>query len=348
MLRFPSCMTQISISVLIASASLASGTAQAHVKWFAPTNVSETPPPLSTVADARFWLLNLAACVLIWAATRFEQTTRVQHAATSLEMVLSTAAAPLPDTIELLLRAGTAAFFISLWTIGSLILTPELQTEVGWIAWIQFTIAVGMVSRRTLPLSALGICALYGYGIWMYGLFHMLDYPLFLGLAGYLALSASDDPKLLNLRMPMVRWSVSASLMWVSIEKFAYAHWSYPILEHHPIITSLFIDPFGLDYHTFMHIAGTIEFTVAFAMIWTPLIRRVAAGVLLILFALAILEFGKIDAIGHIIPIIMVTAIFLDNSKSVQVRPILSPLALAGFLALYTIMYYSVHGIFQT
>ena len=53
---------------------------------------------------------------------------------------------------------------------------------------IQLGIAAGMLSRRTMPLSALGIFVLFAIAIWNYGIFHLADYPVFLGVAVYLAL----------------------------------------------------------------------------------------------------------------------------------------------------------------
>ncbi len=45
-----------------------------------------------------------------------------------------------------------------------------------------------MLSRRTLPLSAAGMVILFGIGIRDYGIFHLADYPIFLGVAAYFAL----------------------------------------------------------------------------------------------------------------------------------------------------------------
>ena len=42
-----------------------------------------------------------------------------------------------------------------------------------------------------------------------------------------------------------------------------------------------------------MILAGLAEFALAFALIWTPLIRRLSAIVLCTLFTVAIILFGK-------------------------------------------------------
>ncbi len=307
----------------------------AHVKWFAPYNIGEAPAPLSGLNDGFFWLLLGIVCLALWGASQLERAWPGRRLADSLDAV----SAPLPERIEPLIRAATAAFFVSLWAIGGMILTPELRTESGWAVWLQLAIAAGMLSRRTIPASALGICVLYGYGIAAYGLFHMLDYPFFIGLAGYLALSGASDRKLLDLRMPVIRWSLAISLMWASIEKLAYAHWTFPILDQYPFLT------LGLDHHDFMHLAGLVEFSLGFALLWTPLVRRAAAAILLTLFTLAILQFGRIDAIGHMIIMAMVASILLDPSKAPVLRPTVSPVAIGGSFGLFLGLYYSAHSL---
>ena len=104
--------------------------------------------------------------------------------------------------------------------------------------------------------------------------------------------------------------SLALSLMWVSIEKFVYPHWTLCVMQQHPIIT------FGFEPHAVTQLAGIVEFSLAFSLLWTPLIRRAAAVVLGVLMSAAILEFGKIDALGHIIPIALLMAIALSVAVS--------------------------------
>jgi hypothetical protein len=79
-----------------------------------------------------------------------------------------------------------AFFFISIWAVGGILLTPELKTTSPFVGALQLGIAAGMLSRRTLPLSAVGMAILFGIGVRDYGIFHLADYPIFLGVAAYL------------------------------------------------------------------------------------------------------------------------------------------------------------------
>ncbi len=71
----------------------------------------------------------------------------------------------------------------------------------------------------------------------------------------------------------------------------------------------------GYDPEFFMRAAGVIEFTLAFALIWTPLVRRVAATLLAAMFVSAVFQFGKIDAIGHSLIIVVLLAIVADDAR---------------------------------
>ena len=106
------------------------------------------------------------------------------------------------------------------------------------------------------------------------------------------------------------------------------------------------------DVAFFMRAAGVIEFTLAFALLWTPLVRRSAAIILAGIFLSAISEFGKLDAIGHSGIIAVLIAIAADSAPSPvgnkRWRPLLAPvgysLSLAGFLALYYAAHTALFG----
>ena len=86
---------------------------------------------------------------------------------------------------------------------------------------------------------------------------------------------------------------------------------------------------------------GVIEFTLAFTLIWTPLVRRTGALLLSAMFIAAIPQFGKIDAIGHALIIVALLAIVADTAPEKQLKLLLMPatyaIALAGFLTVYYI-----------
>ena len=239
----------------------------------------------------------------------------------------------------MLFRAGCAFFFISIWAVGGILLTPELKTNSTVVAALQLGIAAGMLSRRTMPLSAAGIAAIYAIAIWEYGLFHLADYPVFLGVAAYLALTGLQR-ELFGIRpLEIVRWTAGITLMWASIEKWAYPEWSFPLFLEHPGLS------LGYSIEFFMRAAGAIEFALAFALMWTPLVRRFAAALLASMFVSAVFSFGKLDLVGHTLIVVVLIAVIADNGgQTALVRyPWLTPVAYASALSVFIATYYVAH-----
>ncbi len=310
-------------------------TANAHVKWFCAYDVAGQPRGLENVLCPDFELLVGMAMLVLLGGCLIDATKLGDAMMRSLDR----ATGWVRDNTELLFRAGGGAFFVALWTLGGIILTPELKTSSPAIPWLQLAIAVGMLSRKTMPLSALGIACLFGLAIWQYGIFHLADYPVFLGVACYLALVGLQRDLLGVRPSDLVRWSAAITLMWASVEKWAYPEWSFPLLVQHPTMT------LGYDPEFFMRAAGVIEFTLAFALLWTPLVRRVAAILLAAMFVSAVIEFGKIDAIGHSVIIVVLAALVADDSKATlqQRYALMAPTAYAVALALSLAIYYLTH-----
>ena len=209
------------------------------------------------------------------------------------------------------------------------------------MGFLQLVIAAGMISRKTIPFSAGGIAVLFGWAIYQYGAFHLADYPVFLGIAAYLALIGLQRDLFGVRPLDVVRWAAAITLMWASVEKWAYPQWTFPLLANHPGMT------FGYDPEFFMRAAGVIEFTLAFALLWTPLVRRCAAVLLAVMFVSAILDFGKIDAIGHA-PIIAVLLVILADDAPATNKLRYAALAPVGYgiaLAVFLGAYYLAHAL---
>jgi hypothetical protein len=248
------------------------------------------------------------------------------------------------DNLEYIFRAGCAFFFIAIWGAGGILLTPELKTSSALVGAIQLGIAAGMLSRRTMPLSAAGIFVLFGIGVWQYGVFHLADYPIFLGVAVYLALVGAQTDFFGVRPIDLLRWAAGITLMWASIEKWAYPEWSYPLFIEHPGMS------LGFSPDFFMRAAGAVEFALAFALMWTPLVRRLGATMLAAMFVSAVLQFGKIDLIGHSLIVITLVGIVADDGgKAARLRdswllPFAYVASLAGFLAVYYVGHAALYG----
>jgi hypothetical protein len=312
-------------------------TASAHVKWFCAYNIAGQPDGLENVLCPDFETLTGLSILALMTGALVEGN----GLGGALLRAIDRATRFVRENTEMMFRAGTAFFFISIWGFGGILLTPELKSSSTVIAAIQLGIAAGMLSRRTMPLSAAGIAVIFGIGVWEYGVFHMLDYPIFLGVAAYLALVGLQRDFFGVAPLDVVRWSAGITLMWASIEKWAYPEWSYPLFIDHPSMTMGFTPDF------FMRAAGAVEFALAFSLMWTPLVRRVGAIMLAAMFTSAVLEFGKVDLIGHTLIVVVLLAVIADNRVRIPLlrHQWMIPVAYAVALALFLTGYYEAHAL---
>jgi hypothetical protein len=162
---------------------------------------------------------------------------------------------------------------------------------------------------------------------------------VFLGFATFLALTGLQKNLFGARPIDVLRWTAGITLMWASIEKWAYPEWSYPLFIVHPTMSLGFTPDF------YMRAAGAVEFALAFSLIWTPLVRRVGAIMLAAMFVSACFPFGKIDMIGHSLIIVALVAIVADDARAPVRwrRSWLIPFAYASSLALFLGVYYFAH-----
>ena len=274
--------------------------AWAHVKWFEPYDVTRSPMPIRSVMTTHFTLVLAGFVLLVFGGFMLDRlATRSGRRFTGLERREASE--------EKVLRAGIGAFFMALFTMGGIILTPELHTEAEWPAWLQLGIAASMLSARACVLGSVGILALYAYGIAQYGVFHLADYLMFPGIAAYMALTSCPSERLRALRVPILYATVCSSLMWAAIEKWAYPQWTYPLLAARPYLT------LGIPADDFMVVAGYVEFALAFYILTGLGLLRLGIAGLGLIFVSAILDFGRLDAIGHLPTIACLAAMFVHG-----------------------------------
>jgi hypothetical protein len=322
---------------LIVSLPLTCTTATAHVKWFVNCNVSDDPLPAQAVFTPTFFLFFTLFLVVLYVGCTAERTAL----GASILQLLDRYAAPLHRRADDLLRSAAAVSFALLWADGGLIITPELKASSIWLSAIQVLVAMYMFGRATLPAAGAGIILLYGYGVATYGLFHMLDYPVFVGLGVFFALSVSQNARLQAFRFDFLRWTVAGTLLWPSIEKFVYPGWVAPIAITHPEIT------LGFDVATVVTAAGVVEFGLSFALFWTPLVRRLAALALIVVLTAATFDFGKVDGIGHLMIIAILLVVFAHPGGAHDRRhPALAPLAGGIALPAVIFLYTGAHALY--
>lgn len=329
------------VAGVLACAALATTPAFAHVKWFAPFIVGAAPQPfVATLQDRWFWL-GILLVVVFFVTMRLLERSRFGPLLLDL---LDRLTAPLWLRLDDYIRAIIAAFFVALFAVGGIYLTPDLKTPAEWVSWLQLLLAAAVFSRRTMPLAGAGIICLWLLALRDYDLFHLFDYlALGIGVAGYLIVEPSRREDWRLHRVEILRWGLSIALMWSSLEKFAYPEWFYPLVIEKPFLT------FGIPRDAFIPMAGVAEFTMGFGLIWTPLIRRLSAIALFVIFTAAVWPFGRVDLIGHGLIMAILIAVTADHSRETHFLPAFKaqvrniPVGIAVALAMFTSAYWGLH-----
>jgi hypothetical protein len=325
-------------------ALIAASPAQAHVKWFAPYIVGASPAPIgNTLTDLWFWAA-IGLVLVFFVATRAIERRSVGE---SVLVGMDRISDPLWNRLDDFIRVVIGAFFVAVFAVGGVYLTPDLQTPAEWVSWLQLLIACGVFFRKTMPLSAAGIILLWALALRDYDFFHLLDYlALGMAIAAYLVLAASRNEEWRKHRIQVLRWGVAIALMWSSLEKFAYPDWFYPLVEEKPFLT------FGVPRDVFIPMAGVAEFTMGFGLLWTPLVRRLSAIALFVIFNAAVYPFGRIDLVGHALIMAIIVAIAADHTRELHFVPKLKqslqsvPAGLAIALVLFVGSYWGLHSAF--
>lgn len=213
-------------------------------------------------------------------------------------------------------RYALAAFFCTaIIHFGNepVFLTPELRARSGWVAPLQAGIAMALMQRGSAWLGSLGIAVLYASAMAAYGWFHLLDYPVFLGAAAFIAIDSVWQGRRHDLALAVLRVSAGITLMWAGAEKWLYPWWSYAMLD-----VELKDLRGALSSNYFMMAAGFVEFCAAYALVFGRTSVQLAAVALLIPFVAAVPVFGLLDAIGHA-PIVAVLAVLAVTRNRVAV-----------------------------
>lgn len=212
------------------------------------------------------------------------------------------------------------------------------------LSWVQLLIAFGVFSKKTMPLSAAGIIFLWVLALRDYDLFHLLDYlALGVAVAAYLVLASSNNEEWRKHRFEVLRWGVAIALMWSGLEKFAYPDWFYPLVIEKPFLN------FGMPRDVFIPMAGVAEFTMGFGLLWTPLVRRLSAVALFVIFNAAVYPFGHIDLVGHALIMAIIVAIAADHTRELHFLPKFKqslqsvPAGLAIALVVFVSGYWGLH-----
>ena len=344
----PEALSSLRLTALALTAlcfTLLSSSALAHVKWFAPYDLLCPPRPLFHVVNGVYFKVFSLVMIAVMFATAYMDVLLTRRAHKFNRMVAELTVLFQPNAF-LLVRLGVCFFLLAVSYLGNVLLTPELQTDWPWVRWLQLLMALLVILPKTAYLTAIGIAVLYVCAVYQYGWFHLLDYPIFLGVAAYLFVMSRYGDEKSALALTILRLLTGVTLLWAGMEKFAYPEWSFPLLKARPGVS------FGFDPEFFMVAAGFVEFTAAFLLMTVSIGARVASALLLFIFTAAIPEFGVLDLVGHfVIIIVLIVLIFshnpiaekLDMQKSTTASALNCVVMYFGALALVGGWFYAAH-----
>jgi hypothetical protein len=343
-------------AILAACAFLASmAPARAHIKWFKPYDIHQAPRPIGEVLNQTFVLFFLASVVAIYVFFLVDRYAYRKRILVDFDESLRVF-----DGLSIvIIRVAAGIFFLSLWAYGtfahsSFYITPELVTPSPWVPWLQLAIAACALTSRTTPLIGVGILILYLAGIGAYGLYHMLDYLVFLAVGFFLVATALPSKRWKKAGFVTLFAATGVNFLWLAIEKFAYPNWTYPLLQEHPNLLM------GMDPAFYMILAGFVEVVIIFTLLGAAsIVTRVIAFAFQALFVLAIFEFGLIDAVGHLMIIAILFVLVIrgpTDARKILVLETKSPQMEAYFMTgLYYLafvnaflLYYGLHYLLVT
>lgn len=326
-------------------------TANAHVKWFFEYDVTQPPTPIGEVIDGAFvkmFLVSVAACYIFFLVDRYIYEEGILGEFDKKMKLFDNAA----NTI---MRVAAGIFFAALfgwWAFGagkSFFLTPELVTDSPVVPWVHLVMALAVLWRRTVFLTGIGIFGLFIAAIANYGLFHLLDYMIFLGIGFFLTVSQTTNKALLKSGFVTLFACTGLTLIWAAVEKFAYSHWTIAVLADKPHVTM------GMSPPTFMKVSGFVEFFVTFVLLGAVSVvgRLVSLGFMSV-FVLAVFEFGTLDAVGHLMIVAILWVLIVrgpTDARNMLVLPDKSLFTEAYFMTglyflafvMIFILYYGIH-----
>ncbi len=261
--------------------------AQAHVKWFAENTEDNIPIKPSNLNQPAFWGLLLLSVVTIAGLVYLDRKIEKLR----LTLILNQYLESFTDRIVVILRVFTGASLLLTWQADAMI-APELHIPTSGVGWLEFFLALFLLTAKTTPLAGLGMIGVYFLAMFHYGFFHLLDYVIYPAIGYFLFVSSFKNQKIFNSRIPVLYIGLGFSLCWVALEKLFFPHWGLNVLAKAPELTM------GLPPDFFLMSTAFVELSLGYLLIIGILQRPLALTITLVFFTTTAF-FGKTEVIGH-------------------------------------------------
>ncbi|MDH6671688.1 hypothetical protein M2277_002350 [Paenibacillus sp. LBL] len=256
-----------------------------HVKWFTD-NFEWVPLPFPRVVTLTFlfWLAFTLFVLLVSSVFNdpLGKTRPVERIHQFLHRLR-------PHT-EVILRIGLAIGLVLQLLSGSY-LAPEFRTNSMWIILGLSAAAACLLYQRTLPISGAILFLLYIQASLNYGIFHSIDYLIYIGIVYYLFVCGTPLKKT---AAPVMYVCTGMSLAWLAMEKLTIPELACSVMGSYGLPT------FGFSIEHFVMISAFIEIGLAWAFI-VGIMSRFTALLVSGIFIMTSLVFGYKEVIGHTI-----------------------------------------------
>lgn len=261
----------------------------AHVKWFSNFEKNRQPVDLAALAD---WT---TAGLLVLSIVGVFSARLVAMARSSRDSTSPPASKQQRNYVwsAAILRLAAISGIALAWRNG-IVFAPELKYKSELIASLQLLTLVGVAQRYGDLALAGGISAMFALGILEFGLFHMLDYSIFVGIALFFAFYRPDDPRCRGHGLTALYVCVGFSLCWAGLEKLVFPQWAAEVVALHPELA------LGFPVKFFVSAAAFVEFTIGF-LIATQTLPALFAAALSCLMAYTATLFGMMEVVGHLV-----------------------------------------------
>src|SRR5262249_2543025 len=124
----------------------------------------------------------------------------------------------------LMMRGAAFLFFAAVSAYGVIVhtflLTPQLKTDDPWVPWVAAAVALCALDRRTVPGIGLGVAGLFVVAVSRFGIFHLLDYLILLGVSYYFLAARMAGAGWTMSRYVALYAGTALTLLWAAVEKW--------------------------------------------------------------------------------------------------------------------------------
>lgn len=273
--------------LLVFAGLLFSPEAFAHVKWFSKFNYDQAPITFSDISQPAALILVLLSVVTVSFFVVCDRWLEAWAPYSRLNGFL----ASYGEKSTVILRVFTGASLLLAWQANSII-APELLIQGQGAGWFQFVLALLLLLEVTTPVAGAGMIVLYFYAMTQYGVFHLMDYAVYLGIGYFLLVSNTKNKTIHGSRIPALYLGLGFSLCWAALEKIFYPMWGLEVLQQAPGLTM------GLDPAFFLLSCAFVEFSLGY-LLFIGLLSRPLALIITLTFFTTTAFFGKTEVVGH-------------------------------------------------